>query len=48
MRGFGWLRAIHRETVKIQRAIADEFDVVEPEDRLCEGYVSRVAPHVIA
>ena len=33
MKGFGQLRALHRETAKIQRAIDQEFDVVEPEDR---------------
>ena len=33
MRGFGRLRAIRGETAKIQRAIDDEFDVIEPEDR---------------
>lgn len=33
MRGFGQLRPLRRETARIQRVIAREFDVVEPEDR---------------
>lgn len=33
MKGFGQLRPLRRETARIQRVIAREFDVVEPEDR---------------
>ncbi len=33
MRGFGRLRSLRRATVRIQRAIDREFDVLEPEDR---------------
>jgi hypothetical protein len=33
MKGFGQLRSLHRETARIQRAIEQEFEVVEPEDR---------------
>jgi hypothetical protein len=33
MKGFGELRRLRRETVRIQRVIDQEFDVVEPEDR---------------
>jgi hypothetical protein len=33
MRGFGRLRPLRRETARIQRAIDQEFEVVEPEDR---------------
>jgi hypothetical protein len=33
MRGFGQLRALHRETSRIQRMIDKEFEIVEPEDR---------------
>ncbi len=33
MKGFGQLRRLRRETVRIQRLIDHEFDVVEPEDR---------------
>jgi hypothetical protein len=33
MKGFGQLRPLRRETARIQRMIAREFDVVEPEDR---------------
>ena len=33
MKGFGRLRALGRETARIQRAIDREFDVVKPEDR---------------
>lgn len=34
MRGFGKLRRLHAETARIQRAIDDAFEVIEPEDRL--------------
>lgn len=34
MRGFGKLRRLRNETQRVQHAIHDEFDVVEPEDRL--------------
>ena len=33
MQGFGKLRRLRRETAQIQARIADEFEVVEPEDR---------------
>lgn len=33
MRGFGKLRALKKETAKIQSRIDEEFGVVEPEDR---------------
>ena len=33
MRGFGRLRALRRETAKIQRIIDATFGVIEPEDR---------------
>ena len=33
MRGFGALRALKKETAKIQARIDREFEVVEPEDR---------------
>lgn len=33
MRGFGKLRALGKETARIQRRIDLEFGVVEPEDR---------------
>jgi len=33
MRGFGRLRRLHVETERVQRAIDDEFEHVEPEDR---------------
>jgi hypothetical protein len=33
MKGFGQLRRLRRETVRIQRVIDQEFEVVEPEDR---------------
>ena len=32
MKGFGKLRRLRRETVRIQRVIDQEFEVVEPED----------------
>jgi len=34
MQGFGKLRRLHKETQRVQRAIDEEFDVIEPEDRL--------------
>jgi hypothetical protein len=34
MAGFGKLRSLHNETVRIQGLIDEAFDVVEPEDRL--------------
>lgn len=33
MKGFGQLRRLRRETVRIQRVIEQEFEVVEAEDR---------------
>ena len=33
MRGFGRLRALKKETARIQARIDREFEVVEPEDR---------------
>jgi hypothetical protein len=33
MRGFGALRALKKETSRIQRRIDHEFERVEPEDR---------------
>jgi len=32
MRGFGGLRHLHKETVRIQRLIDEEFERIEPED----------------
>ena len=32
MRGFGALRHLHKETVRIQRLIDEEFEKIEPED----------------
>jgi hypothetical protein len=32
MRGFGKLRHLHEETVRIQRLIDEEFETIEPED----------------
>jgi hypothetical protein len=32
MKSFGKLRSLHRETIRINRIISDEFDKVEPED----------------
>jgi hypothetical protein len=34
MQGFGKLRRLRKETQRVQRAIGEEFDVIEPEDRL--------------
>ena len=33
MRGFGALRHLHNETVRIQKLIDDEFETIEPENR---------------
>lgn len=33
MQGFGKLRRLHQETVRIQARIDDAFGVIEPEDR---------------
>ncbi len=33
MRGFGRLRRLHRESLRIQALIDAAFDVIEPEDR---------------
>lgn len=32
MRGFGGLRRLRRETARVSRIIAREFEVIEPED----------------
>ena len=34
MHGFGKLRRLRKETQRVQQAIDEEFDVIEPEDRL--------------
>ena len=33
MRGFGTLKRLHKETVRVQSVVDEEFEVVEPEDR---------------
>jgi len=33
MRGFGKLKRLHGETVRLQSIIDQEFEVIEPEDR---------------
>jgi hypothetical protein len=33
MQGFGMLKHLHEETVRIQSIIDEEFEVIEPEDR---------------
>jgi hypothetical protein len=33
MRGFGKLRRLHKETKRIELVIAEEFDVIDQEDR---------------
>jgi hypothetical protein len=33
MRGFGKLKHLHRETVRLQSIVDQEFEVIEPEDR---------------
>lgn len=34
MSGFGRLRHLHKETAKINRRIEEEFEQIDPEDRL--------------
>ena len=34
MQGFGKLRRLRRESVRIRQRIEEEFEVIEPEDRL--------------
>ncbi len=33
MQGFGKLKHMHRETLRVQSTIDQEFEVIEPEDR---------------
>jgi hypothetical protein len=33
MQGFGKLKRLHKETVRVQSVIDDEFETIEPEDR---------------
>jgi hypothetical protein len=33
MSGFGKLKRLHKETTRIQNAIDEEFETIEPEDR---------------
>jgi hypothetical protein len=33
MQGFGKLRQLHKETMRIQTRIEEAFEVIEPEDR---------------
>jgi len=33
MQGFGKLKRLHKETIRLQSAIDREFEVIEPEDR---------------
>jgi hypothetical protein len=33
MQGFGKLRHLHKETLRVQAVIDQEFEVIEPEDR---------------
>ncbi|HVE48945.1 MAG TPA: hypothetical protein VNG69_04915 [Casimicrobiaceae bacterium] len=33
MRGFGKLRKLHKETMRIQSQVDEAFEIVEPEDR---------------
>jgi len=34
MRGFGKLKRLHRETARVQSLVDEEFEVIEPEDRV--------------
>jgi hypothetical protein len=33
MLGFGKLKRLHKETLRVQSVIDQEFEVIEPEDR---------------
>ena len=33
MKGFGKLKRLHKETVRVQSVVDHEFEVIEPEDR---------------
>ncbi len=33
MQGFGKLKRLHKETVRVQSAADEEFEIIEPEDR---------------
>lgn len=33
MQGFGKLKRLHKETVRVQSAVDEEFEVIEPEDQ---------------
>jgi hypothetical protein len=33
MQGFGKLKRLHKETVRVQSAVDEAFEVIEPEDR---------------
>jgi hypothetical protein len=33
MQGFGKLKRLHKETVRVQSIIDQEFEIIEPEDR---------------
>ena len=33
MNGFGKLKRLHKETVRVQSVVDKEFEVIEPEDR---------------
>jgi hypothetical protein len=32
MRGFGKLKRLHKETIRVQSVVDEEFEVIEPED----------------
>lgn len=33
MQGFGKLKRLHKETVRVQSVVDQEFEIIEPEDR---------------
>jgi hypothetical protein len=33
MEGFGTLKRLHKETIRVQSVIDHEFEIIEPEDR---------------
>jgi hypothetical protein len=33
MQGFGVLKRLHKETVRVQSVVDEEFEIIEPEDR---------------
>jgi hypothetical protein len=44
MQGFGKLKRLHKETVRVQSIVDQEFEIFEPEDRACTLVTHRALP----